>query len=261
MYKRTDEETGEVREEYKEGLWKFMGLVANQEITREQGMTVCPCIKCENEKVVKVDLVWRHLYNRGFTLEYYIWLSHGEDLANMPGISRRVGRVEGSNIDRIVEEDSTTIRDNVEGMIRDRFPEVVETSNIVQSPNPESRRFFEMLEAAKHPIYDGCKEGHSPLSAATRMMRIKTNFNLTEDCVDAFADMFYDYLPEGNLAPRSYYAIQKLVAGLGLPYQIIDVCRDNCMIFWREDANLESCRFCGLAFLINECGTYQSLID
>ena len=77
------------------------------------------------------------------------------------------------------------------------------------------------------------------------MMGIKTDFNLSEDCIDAFADLFYDYLPEGNLAPRSYYAIQKLVAGLRLPYQMIDVCRDNCMIFWREDAILEYCRFCG----------------
>ncbi|WZY94934.1 hypothetical protein YC2023_067263 [Brassica napus] len=42
-------------------------------------------------------------------------------------------------------------------------------------------------------------------------------------------------LPEDNLAPGSYYEVQKLVAGLQLPYEVIYVCIDNCMIYWRAD--------------------------
>lgn len=53
-----------------------------------------------------------------------------------------------------------------------------------------------MLDAAKYPIYEGCKKDHSPLSAATRMMTIKSDFNLAEDCVDVIADFVKDYLPK-----------------------------------------------------------------
>ncbi|KAL1226343.1 hypothetical protein V5N11_030515 [Cardamine amara subsp. amara] len=101
-----------------------------------------------------------------------------------------------------------------------------------------------MLDAAKHPLYKGCKEGHSPLSSATRLMTIKTDHNLSEECVDAITEWAKDLWPEDNLLPASYYEVQKLVAGLGLPYKVIDVCIDNCMLYWREDENRNRCRFC-----------------
>ncbi|KAL1194835.1 hypothetical protein V5N11_011150 [Cardamine amara subsp. amara] len=101
-----------------------------------------------------------------------------------------------------------------------------------------------MLDTAKQPLYKGCKEGHSPLSSATRLMTIKTDHNLSEECVDAITEWAKDLLPEDNLLPASYYEVQKLVAGIGLPYKVIDVCIDNCMLYWREDENRNRCRFC-----------------
>jgi len=112
-----------------------------------------------------------------------------------------------------------------------------------EEPNAESRRFFDMLDAGKQPLYKGCRDGHSPLSSATRLMGIKTDYNLAEECVDAIADFVKGVLPEDNLAPD--YEVQKLVAGLCLPYQVIDVCIDNCMIYWREDENRDKCKFWG----------------
>lgn len=101
-----------------------------------------------------------------------------------------------------------------------------------------------MLDAGKKPLYKNCRDGHSPLPSATRLMGIKIDYNLAEECVDAITDFVRDVLPEDNLAPGSYYEVQKLVAGLGLPYQVIDVCIDNCMIYWREDENIKICKFC-----------------
>ena len=94
-------------------------------------------------------------------------------------------------------------------------------------------------------MYEGCRDGHSALSSATKLMGIKKDYNLAEDCVDAIADFVKDILPEDNVAPGSYYEVQKLVAGLGLSYQVIDVCSDNCMIYWRADEQRVTCKFCG----------------
>ena len=55
-------------------------------------------------------------------------------------------------------------------------------------------------------------------------MDIKIDYNLAEEYVDAIADFVKGALPEDNLAHGSYYEVQKLVAGLNLPYEVIDVC-------------------------------------
>lgn len=72
----------------------------------------------------------------------------------------------------------------------------------------------------KQPLYKGCKDDHSALSAVIRLMGIKTNYNLAEEYVDAIADFVRGVLPEDNRAPI-YYEVQKLVADLSLPQGIL----------------------------------------
>ena len=113
-----------------------------------------------------------------------------------------------------------------------------------EEPNIDSKKFYEMLDAANQPLYSGCREGLSKLSLAARMMNIKTDHNLPKSCMNEWADLFKEYLPEDNVSADSYYEIQKLVYSLGLPSEMIDVCIDNCMIYWGDDEKLEECRFC-----------------
>ena len=102
-----------------------------------------------------------------------------------------------------------------------------------------------MLVAANTPLYDVCQEGHSQLSLADRFMNHKVDHNLSENCMDGWAETFTKYLPEGNKATGSYYEIETLMQKLGLPYHTFDVCIDNCMLFWKDDEKLEHCKFCG----------------
>jgi len=228
-----DPSTGLLTEEFAEGLQQFMSFASNQPRTLETGKMYCPCPNCQNRRFGTVSGVWKHLYNRGFMAGYKVWYSHGEtdstvnfgsasEENNMGGLGEQQGGL---------DEHIGTVQ-----MVEDRYR--------VEEPNFEAQKFYDMLDAAKQPLYDGCRDGISPLSAATRMMSIKTDYNLSEDCVDAIAGFVKDILPEDNLSPATYYEIQKLVLGLGLPYQMIDVCIDNCMLYWRRDVDRTSCRFC-----------------
>lgn len=242
MYDQWDS-NGQISKEFAEGLNEFMRFAGNQEITLREGKTFCPCIRCDNSKFIPIERVWNHLYQYGFTPNYKIWYFHGEvDTGNMPSTSEYVP----VNLEepRMVVESSDTMQ-MVNDAFRENISSFIEDGERVEEPNLEARRFFDMLDAAKHPIYEGCKKDHSPLSAATRMMTIKSDFNLAEDCVDAIADFVKDYLPEDNMCPASYDEVDKLVSGLGLPFQMIDVCIDNCMIYWKVDANYLACKFCG----------------
>ncbi|XP_019082497.1 PREDICTED: uncharacterized protein LOC109125373 [Camelina sativa] len=219
MYNRLDAITGDIRHEYKEGLSEFMQFASNQEMTITKGIMSCPCVRCDNDHFLNKDVVWNHFYFGGFTPGYYVWFSHGEDFRSGPSSNQcREGDRRRQNVGSFVDEGTFhREKDNVVRMVGDEFRETLESTRVDEEPNLEARQFFEMLDAAKNLIYPGCKEGHSPLSAAT----------------------------QDNLAPPSYNAVQKLVSGLGLPYQMIDVCKENCMLFWRETEHLSQCRFCG----------------
>lgn len=129
-------------------------------------------------------------------------------------------------------------------MVPDAFRETtsVLVAEVEKGPNLDAKRFYEMLDATNRPICEGCREGLYKLPLAARMMNIKTDHNLPETCIDA-SQSFKEYLPEDSQCAESYYEIQKLVHGLGLPSEMIDVCIDNRMIYWGEDAELVECRF------------------
>ncbi|KAL1213937.1 hypothetical protein V5N11_002512 [Cardamine amara subsp. amara] len=244
--------SGCLTREFAAELTEFVNFATNQAICLESGKLFCPCPSCDNNKFLSKDVVWLHLYRDGFRANYKVWYYHGKNDSYHVGSSSQ-NEPERVEEFRTGEENVGTVQ-----MVHDSFMENMhsfpEDGYRVEEPNLEARRFFDMLDASKNPLYEGCKEGHSPLSAATRMMNIKMEHNLSEECVDAFADFVKDILPEENLSPASYYEIEKLVSGLGLPYQMIDVCINNCMIYWKSDANYFACRFCGEARFQNTGG-------
>lgn len=97
-----------------------------------------------------------------------------------------------------------------------------------------------MLDAAKHPVYEGCRTGHSPLSTTTRMMTTMMNFHLRDDCVITIVDFVKENMTEENLPPGNYHQIQKLEDGIGLPFKMIDL-SFNFMIYWKVDASRLEC--------------------
>ena len=227
-----DPNTNLLTEEYVQGIGEFMKLV-EQQPDAKTGMLRCPCSTCNNNRIIREFDVWTHLYMRGFSRNYKVWYLHGETGYEY-GSTSEPQPVSEPQPDIRLEEPRSDIDYGVGTvqMVHD------------QEPNPESRRFFDMLDAGKQPLYKGCRDGHSPLSSATRLMGIKTDYNLAEECVDAITDFVKGILPEDNLAPGSYYEVQKLVAGLQLPYEVIDVCIDNCMIYWGADKERDNCKFC-----------------
>ncbi|XP_023638874.1 uncharacterized protein LOC111830621 [Capsella rubella] len=234
---------GMLTRDYAAGLTEFMHVAMNQERCLRSGMMFCPCPCCNNTKFIDKDLVWSHIYRDGIMSSYKTWFYHGEKDAF------DVGSSSGNAAERVEEymirEEEVGTTQMVHDAYRENMNAYSKLENAVEEPNVEAKKFCDMLDSSKSKLYEGCKEGHFPLFAATRMMNIKTDYNLPEDCVDAWADFIKEILPEDNISPASYTEFEKLVAGLGLPYQMIDVCIDNCMIYWQSDANYIACRFCG----------------
>lgn len=248
MYKRIDERTNNISAEFSAGVEEFMNFANSQPLAQSSGgKFYCPCSVCKNDKFLTGRKIWNHLYTRGFMPEYYVWYMHGEQL----NIDLGTSHVDSNNPSGSQTEVSN-IDDRYVDMVNDAFRGTSVYDNYHQNesyqnmeePNYESRKFYDMLEAAKQPLYDGCHEGHTQLSLAARFMNIKANNNLGEKCMDSWAELFTEYLPADNQATGSYYETEKLMRNLGLPFYTIDVCINNCMIFWKEDEKWDNCRFC-----------------
>jgi hypothetical protein len=69
--------------------------------------------------------------------------------------------------------------------------------------------------------------------------------------------LFNDVLPSNHKMPKDMYQSKKLLSALGMQYEKIDVCKDNCTIFYKEQKNEKKCLKCGkLRFVevVNEDG-------
>uniref|UniRef100_A0A1J3HIY2 Transposase-associated domain-containing protein n=1 Tax=Noccaea caerulescens TaxID=107243 RepID=A0A1J3HIY2_NOCCA len=259
MYNRQDSD-GLLRKEFRDGLEGFMYQASTLQITIESGnkYMYCPCPKCMNRKFLLFSRVWSHLLNRGFMQNYYIWYCHGEGHGGNAASSSSSNYINegmhfGENyVDPVLEHPPVNYGSEVHRMhemVTDAFPETAstfrDTHNVAyEEPNADARKFFDTLAAADQPLYDGCTKGHTKLSVAARMMTLKTDGNISQFIMDGWADLIKDILPDDNVAADSYYEIQKLVFSLGLPSQMIDVCVDNCMLYWKDDDKLQECRFC-----------------
>nr|XP_018624256.2 uncharacterized protein LOC108944053 isoform X2 [Nicotiana tomentosiformis] len=116
--------------------------------------------------------------------------------------------------------------------------------NVVEPPNDEAKRFYESLESASRPLYEGSM--HSELSVAVRLLTIKSDWNISQAGMNAIIGLMSEVSPSINL-PNDYYNAKKLVSKLGLSSTKIDCCENGCMLYYKDDAALEACKFCGLS--------------
>jgi len=47
--------------------------------------------------------------------------------------------------------------------------------------------------------------------------------------------------------PSSYYEAKKMVNSLGLGYEKIDACPNDCILYWDELSEKDSCHVCGVS--------------
>ncbi|KAL0449583.1 UNVERIFIED_CONTAM: hypothetical protein Slati_1514700 [Sesamum latifolium] len=54
-------------------------------------------------------------------------------------------------------------------------------------------------------------------------------------------------MPDDHSFPVDCYNTKKLIKDLGLPLEKIDTCKNGCMLYWKDNIDLDYCKFCGEA--------------
>ncbi|XP_075087560.1 uncharacterized protein LOC142169579 [Nicotiana tabacum] len=202
----------------------------------------CPCVKCCNAISETRELIRSHLIVYGIVQNYTLWYHNGERLGESFSNYEFVD-------DNIIEESDD--EDEIHKILRDLYP-TFEGDNMYNSggglfgeePNIEAKRLYRILKDFEQPLYQD--SNISELSTLVKLLHIKSIGNWSNASFTMLLKLLKeDLLPDGSNLPDSYYEAKKVIRHLGLSYKKIDACKNNCMLYWKDDKSLESCKVCG----------------
>ncbi|XP_065623713.1 uncharacterized protein LOC136065019 [Quercus suber] len=190
------------------------------------GNIIRPCIHCGNCYRQSLNTVHIHLPHRGIMQSYINWYNHGEP------------HVLNENIHDNKMSDGDHM-DGIDALVGDRIKG--EPRNATE--DEEVRHFDKLEEDAKRELYPGCTD-YSILKFVIEMLNVKVMTNLSNKGLDMMLELLTKVLPKGNLVPRSTYEAKKILRDLGMSYEHIDACKNDCALFWKENINLDKCPVC-----------------
>jgi hypothetical protein len=62
-------------------------------------------------------------------------------------------------------------------------------------------------------------------------MAMKLRYNFSNQCYNDIVKLIIDLIPTKHNMPKDMYQSRKIVSGLGMNYEKIDVCEKNYMLF------------------------------
>ncbi|CAL8163998.1 unnamed protein product [Prunus armeniaca] len=201
----------------------------------------CPRRRCNNTLWETIENVGFHLVRNGMIETYSIWNFHGEQLYNASSLNAT--RVD--NVEPIVDPN-----EQVMDIINDVFLFASTTINQEGEddvPTPmdsvEFEQYEQLLKNANQELFPGC-DSFSVLTAIMKLMHRKIKYSMSNLCFDYFLGVFKRMLPTNNCLPKDHRYAQKVLNGLGLGYEKIHACKNNCMLFYKEYETLDTCPIC-----------------
>ena len=219
-------------EYYEKGVESFLDYA----FTRLGTETIrCPCVKCVNIGFETREEVQGHLLAYGIVKRYTFWYHHGERFSE-PSVE-------------MDDENDVDECDEMHGILRDLYHEFHDVDSLnhdnqEEEPNGEAKAFYRLLKDSQDPVYEGCKT--SKMIALVKLLHIKTLGRWSNESFTMLLQFLKDeLLPNGSNLPDSYYGAKTIIKDLGLSYKKIDACVNDCMLYWKEDEELDKCKVCG----------------
>ncbi|CAA7052795.1 unnamed protein product [Microthlaspi erraticum] len=105
----------------------------------------------------------------------------------------------------------------------------------------EKRAFDELLSDANEELYEG--SAFSKLSFMLKLYHIKVISRVSDKGMSMIIDLLKEAFKHAKL-PDSFYDLKKTISKLGLDYESIHACPNDCMLYWGEDTDHDVCKIC-----------------
>nr|AAX96657.1 transposon protein, putative, CACTA, En/Spm sub-class [Oryza sativa Japonica Group] len=233
--------------EYREGVTEFVTFADNDRKSRMSMHMLCPCRDCKNEQMIEdKDEVHTHLIMNGFMKKYTCWTKHGEQEA--PDVA----------VEEVLDQDVENTAAAREGMFVPS-PLGGETIDLdtqclsimlhdiedAEDNDRDFEKFSKLVEDCQMPLYDGCKSKHSKLSCVLELMKLKASNGWSFKSFTELLELLKDLLPEGNNLLQTTYEAKQVLCPLGLEVRRIHACPNDCILYYKEYADLDVCPICG----------------
>ena len=109
----------------------------------------------------------------------------------------------------------------------------------------EFGKLEKMVRDMKTPLYPGCKEKWTKLFTSLKLLQLKATHHWTDRGFKALLDLLRDMLPEGNEIPKTTYETKQTICPLGMEVEKIHACKNDCVLFRGDHADLTECPECG----------------
>ena len=208
--------------DYADGVESFIAF-ALQYSTYKNSMK-CPCLQCGNMIFHTPQKIREHLFFYGIDQSYHTWYWHGDAAPSGPPTSRAEWHhtVEFNDVDSTIEMVQVAYDD------RKNDPKLFET----------------LLEDAQKPLYPGCKN-FTKLSALVKLYNLKARYGWSDKSFSELLSILGDMLPLNNELPLSMYEAKKTLNTLGMEYEKIHACPNDCILYRNELKDATSCPTCG----------------
>ena len=79
------------------------------------------------------------------------------------------------------------------------------------------------------------------------MYNLKAKHSWSDKGFSELLGLLVDMLPEDNVLPSSMHEAKKTLSALGLEYEKIHACPNDCILYWKEYKDAIVCPNCGLS--------------
>ncbi|XP_074378204.1 uncharacterized protein LOC141719730 [Apium graveolens] len=200
----------------------------------------CPCLKCAHNKSWKARIVKNHLFQYGIDETYTCWIWNGEP---NPVVSPPQE-----------ESDSS-------GSVNQAYTGMGEADEDDDDFSSDSSDFINHVEAEHEPLYPGC-ENYSKMKALVKLFNLKVKHGMSDSCFFDVLLLIGSFLPDGNNIPSSFNEAKKTLCALGMGYEKIHACPNNCLLYCRQiDEDETTCRICKASrWKLNKKGEEQKRV-
>jgi hypothetical protein len=102
------------------------------------------------------------------------------------------------------------------------------------------QNFYTLLAASEEKVTDV-----TVLQVVTHLMAFKSKYSLSNQCYNDIVKLIIDHIPAKHNMLKDIYQSKKIVSGLEINYEKIDVYEKNYMLFWNENKNDIEYMHCG----------------
>ncbi|XP_050387393.1 uncharacterized protein LOC126803675 [Argentina anserina] len=238
--------------EYQQGILDFLLFV----LEHAEGRNVhkCPCVECHNTKWMTIYEIHEHLNTRRIMRSYTTWNMHGETLDHEPTMEEiRAGYFQHASSSRgsigpHVDPSMDIVQDAFPSFASRHEDEVVYDTTDADHAfshvhNGDYDKYNRLIAEAQTPLYRGCKE--TVLGAIIDQIKTKVSSKWSNVSFNRNLVNIRKLLPPENNLPHSFEKVQSILKDLGLGYETIDACKNNCVLFYGVDnQTLDNCPVC-----------------